>query len=294
MDKPAISNLLKAGGAILGIGLGLVLLARLSAQALWIVILLIVALGLQLAWGRRPSRDWFHKRSFQTDLTFLAIHLIGWTPYLTLLFSFGIAWIGVRFLAQFQIYNGPSRHPIVAIVIYYVLFTFVDYWNHRLFHTRWGWFFHRTHHSATEFSPLLTFRNHPMQVAIEYFTRPWPLLFVGLSPRALVITGLINTFFVMLIHMDVDWNWGWFGRWVLLSPRGHKIHHSPLPEHENKNLSLLVIWDRLFGTWYASDVQNETVGISEPIHNRRFLGSELLVDVRDCLNFSRLRLLPGK
>jgi sterol desaturase/sphingolipid hydroxylase (fatty acid hydroxylase superfamily) len=65
----------------------------------------------------------------------------------------------------------------------------------------------------------------------------------------------------LLVHSNIRSDWGWFGRWVLISPAAHRIHHSSKPEHYNKNISVLVIWDRLFGTWYAGNVPAEQLGI---------------------------------
>jgi len=44
-----------------------------------------------------------------------------------------------------------------------------------------------------------------------------------------------------------------FGRmsWLLTSPQMHRVHHSRLPEHQNKNYaSVFSILDVLFGTYY--------------------------------------------
>jgi len=61
-------------------------------------------------------------------------------------------------------------------------------------------------------------------------------------------------------HSDFDWTYGWIGRWLLMSPGMHKVHHSNNPEHFNKNLgNLFVIWDRLFGTY--QDVPSQPVAL---------------------------------
>jgi sterol desaturase/sphingolipid hydroxylase (fatty acid hydroxylase superfamily) len=45
-----------------------------------------------------------------------------------------------------------------------------------------------------------------------------------------------------------------FGRlwWLLSSPQYHRIHHSILPEHQNRNFAVwFPVWDILFRTAYA-------------------------------------------
>jgi sterol desaturase/sphingolipid hydroxylase (fatty acid hydroxylase superfamily) len=57
------------------------------------------------------------------------------------------------------------------------------------------------------------------------------------------------------------------GEWVLISPAAHRIHHSDNPGHYNKNLSVLVIWDKMFGTWVKPEGQTLTLGVREAGHN---------------------------
>ncbi len=52
---------------------------------------------------------------------------------------------------------------------------------------------------------------------------------------------IVNQFYQLLVHTNVTWTWGWFGRWVLISPAAHRLHHSTNPEHYGKNLSVLTI-----------------------------------------------------
>ena len=47
----------------------------------------------------------------------------------------------------------------------------------------------------------------------------------------------------------LPWQWGWFGRYVLYSPMGH----------------------RMFGTYYKGDVINQEVGVEDNYQNTRGL-----------------------
>ena len=74
---------------------------------------------------------------------------------------------------------------------------------------------------------------------------------------------------------------GWIGRWVLVSPVAHRIHHSDLPEHHDRNLGhVFIIWDRIFGTWYDGRVVNTTVGIVDNPYNREGMAADLLTCAR--------------
>jgi sterol desaturase/sphingolipid hydroxylase (fatty acid hydroxylase superfamily) len=143
------------------------------------------------------------------------------------------------------------------------------------------WPFHRLHHSGTRLSPLTASRNNPLEVAFEQFLRVWPIVLCPISLTSFLTLNSLLYLHSTIHHIDVPWTWGWFGRWILVSPQGHRIHHSPIPEHFNKNLGTWAFWDHLFGTWYDGTLINDEVGLGEPLHNNRNLLIELGADVLD-------------
>jgi sterol desaturase/sphingolipid hydroxylase (fatty acid hydroxylase superfamily) len=250
----------------------------------------VTALGIELfavGWQRSAIRRVIFERdhSRATDLFFFLFELAGLHDTLIFICSMGLAVLTYRFrahvlgIAAALHLRVSSGNFAVDAGIYLAVYTFFDYWNHRIEH--WGpfWFLHRLHHSATSLSPMVSSRNHPVEIALEQLMRVWPLAFCAISPTALMLIGLADWLYQFVVHIDVRWSWGWFGRWVLLAPAGHRIHHSPMPEHFNKNLAIAPIWDHLFGTWYAGSTINEAVGLGEPVHNNGNLAKELFTDV---------------
>jgi len=162
---------------------------------------------------------------------------------------------------------------------YCLIYTFFDYWNHRLL----------AFSGRLAFASDASFRNASFTVidvpessdavSLEPFIRVWPLAVFNFSLFTAAEVALADYFYQMLVHADVKWTWGWFGRWILISPVGHRIHHSPLVEHHDKNFSILVLWDRLFGTWYDGGRVNAFVGIAEDVHNRRWIVRDLIEDM---------------
>jgi hypothetical protein len=59
------------------------------------------------------------------------------------------------------------------------------------------------------------------------------------------------------------------GRMITLvnSPQWHRIHHSAMPEHRDKNFaSLLPLWDILFGTaWIPKPDEYPVTGFDPPV-----------------------------
>ncbi len=58
-------------------------------------------------------------------------------------------------------------------------------------------------------------------------------------------------------------SWGGIGKYILLDPDHHKIHHSLAKEHIDKNFGTIAFWDHLHGTYYAppKDEQNIVIGV---------------------------------
>lgn len=65
-----------------------------------------------------------------------------------------------------------------------------------------------------------------------------------LQPTVGILIGVVG----MFIHWNTILSLGWLTG-VVVGPQYHRIHHSLVPAHIDKNFSVLFsFWDRLFGT----------------------------------------------
>jgi sterol desaturase/sphingolipid hydroxylase (fatty acid hydroxylase superfamily) len=86
----------------------------------------------------------------------------------------------------------------------------------------------------------------------------------------------------------LPWRWGWFGKYVVYPPTGHRVHHSALPEHRDKNFAgIFPIWDHLFGTYYQGEDINEEVGVDDNYQNVRGLWYDMVESARRALRTLR-------
>jgi sterol desaturase/sphingolipid hydroxylase (fatty acid hydroxylase superfamily) len=145
----------------------------------------------------------------------------------------------------------------------------ISYWMHRLEHSIPAlWALHKFHHSADRLAILTTFRDTKFSGALDSALRALPIALltvpVAATPtpasRAYVLVGIYFLFTALtrlnsfVIHSNLDLGYGWAGRWLLVSPRMHRVHHSSSPAYYNRNFSFdLVLWDRLFGTYALCD-----------------------------------------
>jgi sterol desaturase/sphingolipid hydroxylase (fatty acid hydroxylase superfamily) len=168
----------------------------------------------------------------------------------------------------------------LQFIAYIILADFLGYWQHWFHHKlSFLWPFHSYHHSATELNVLTASRGHPIQTE---FTNQLivviPLLLIGVPLVPLLSYRLIRNGLAFMHHSRLPWDWGWFGKYVVVSPGFHRYHHSVLPEHYDKNLAILFpIWDHLFGTYYKGSVPPSEMGIPENPYNHKGFVHDLFV-----------------
>lgn len=163
---------------------------------------------------------------------------------------------------------GPaSRLPLWAQAIgILILSDFIAYWMHRAFHRGRLWRFHAVHHSSVDLDWLSAVRLHPVNDAVMRVATTLPVLVLGFAPLAAV--GLIPflTLMAVIVHANVDWDWGPL-RSVVASPCFHRWHHTDETAARDKNFAgLLPLWDIVFGTYYMPrDARPSRFGTSTPV-----------------------------
>lgn len=148
-------------------------------------------------------------------------------------------------------YGPAARLPLwlqaVAILLISDLF---GYWMHRAFHRGHLWRFHAVHHSSVDLDWLSSVRQHPVNDALMRIVTTLPVVALGFSPVAVLGLLPVITFMAILVHANVDWDWGPL-RGLVASPCFHRWHHSDEAAARDKNFAgLFPFWDILFGTYY--------------------------------------------
>ena len=93
-----------------------------------------------------------------------------------------------------------------------------------------------------------------------------PLAFAGWRPDQILLVGLINLIYQYWIHTEaVDRMGVW--EWVLMTPSHHRVHHGSNAHYLDKNYGgLLIIWDRIFGTFQEED-ERANYGLTKNIQS---------------------------
>ena len=130
---------------------------------------------------------------------------------------------------------------------------FIYYWNHRFMHTsRYMWAIHVVHHSSERYN-LSTALRQPVADAFGTFV-PYSLLtLLGIRPRLVETARGVNLIYQFWFHTDTIRTLGPFEH-VLNTPSHHRVHHGSNSQYLDRNHgSILIVWDRCFGTFEPED-----------------------------------------
>lgn len=136
-----------------------------------------------------------------------------------------------------------------AIFLWDVIF----YWYHRAEHSiSWLWAIHQFHHADTHLNTSSSLRHifveNPMETVL--ITVPTAYL-LHLNRESIFLFSFLITVWLLFVHANWRLHLGKLSP-ILGGPQNHRIHHSALPKHQNKNFAVYFPFiDKLFGTYYA-------------------------------------------
>ena len=166
------------------------------------------------------------------------------------------AWVSSRTKAK-RMWEKGQRHDlgggVAPAVLAIVGWDFVYYWNHRLMHeVRALWAHHVVHHSSERYNLSTALRQPVADVLGVYL--PYGLMArVGIRPALIEQARGVNLLYQYWIHTDAIRSLG-AGEEVLNTPSHHRVHHGSNSQYLDRNHgSILIVWDRLFGTFQRED-----------------------------------------
>src|SRR5215469_7406323 len=147
-----------------------------------------------------------------------------------------------------------------AVLVSAIVQDFFFYWYHRALHkSHFLWQHHKMHHIDQELEAVTVNRQNwieqflamvPMAIPLAILFKTDALDAQELGALGMMIAMVFGTF-LTLGHMNVRFQVRWASP-IFCSPQIHRIHHSRLPQHQDKNFAfVLPLWDVLFGTYYA-------------------------------------------
>ena len=137
----------------------------------------------------------------------------------------------------------------VAVAAAIAGWDFIYYWNHRFMHeSRYMWALHVVHHSSERYN-LSTALRQPVADALGTTIPYGALCLMGIAPELVATARGVNLLYQFWIHTETIDRVG-RPEAVLNTPSHHRVHHGSNRQYLDRNHgSILIVWDRLFGTF---------------------------------------------
>ncbi len=205
-------------------------------------ILLLVAEAL---YARRAGTGWY-----RTPDTFASLAMGIGNVVIDIALK-GLTVGGYFWLYQYRIFEIGTQWWAFALL--FVCEDFCYYWFHRLHHTvRVLWAAHVNHHSSEKYN-LATALRQSWTTPITKFLFWVPLPLLGFHPTMILFQMAVSLLYQFWIHTESIGRLGPF-EWVFNTPSHHRVHHgSDLKYLDRNHGGILIVWDRLFGTFQVEE-----------------------------------------
>jgi sterol desaturase/sphingolipid hydroxylase (fatty acid hydroxylase superfamily) len=195
---------------------------------------------------RKTKVNYIDKKELKTDFSFFVVKgLMGFINNAFLLFVHMFAW-------EYKVYQIHLDSVIMAI-IYLLIADLIYYLIHIYSHkVKLGWMTHFVHHSLIKINALASGRLGYTTILSCAWLIPIPFIIIGFHPLWIHLFLFVIASYQVWVHTET------IGRLETLdlflnTPENHRLHHSTVAEHRDKNLGgMFMFWDHLFGTYMRS------------------------------------------
>jgi len=176
---------------------------------------------------------------------------------------------------------------------------FTYYWMHRFEHEhRILWASHSVHHSSQDYNLTVSFRLSLLEGLFEWLFLI-PMILMGFNPFQAIVALILVAQYQHWLHTERIGKLGWLDE-VFNTPSIHRVHHGSNTQYLDKNYGgILIVWDKLFGTYQAEE-EKVIYGLTRNIHTNNPIKItfiefvHILSDIKKCHNNrDRLKIVFG-
>jgi len=165
--------------------------------------------------------------------------------------AFGVLLFFYQF--HFQLHWHPLVYWALLFLCEDVLFWLEHFVDH---HVRLFWAVHVTHHSSEEYNLTTGFRSSVFMPFYRYLYFI-PLALLGFEPLDIFFMYALTQTYGILVHTQSIRRLPAWVELIFVTPSHHRVHHASNIPYLDKNMGMvLIIWDRLFGT-FATEIPEE-------------------------------------
>ncbi|MBK9136998.1 MAG: sterol desaturase family protein [Betaproteobacteria bacterium] len=209
----------------------------------------------------------------------------------TRLFAIGLYTLAYEHVSLWQLSEKSMWVWLAALVGY----DFCYYWLHRAGHrVAVLWAAHVVHHQSEDYNLSTALRQTGTGFLFGWIFY-LPLAVLGVPPLVFAVVALIDLLYQFWVHTQQIDRLGWFDRWFC-APSNHRVHHAVNDRYIDKNYGgILLVWDRLFGTWEPEDRREPCVyGTRAPLQSWNPIVANLQVYRELALDSARATTWPDR
>ena len=174
-------------------------------------------------------------------------------------------YFGYMWIYEHRIYTMPNVWWAFVLLFFADDFSF--YLHHRGCHQiRLFWAAHVNHHSSTNYNLAVALRQSWGELFHKYIWWVW-LPFIGFNPIWIFTMMSISLVYQYILHTELVNKLGPL-EWIFNTPSHHRVHHASNTRYLDKNhAGILIIWDRMFGTFLEEKEEEKVIyGITTNIN----------------------------
>lgn len=178
---------------------------------------------------------------------------------------FSIEWLNSNGIGLLYLIELPFW---VKLFVSVALYDVTAYWVHRATHIiPLLWRFHRVHHSDTTMDSSTVFRFHPLELILVFGVgNILTAALFGTDVFSMALYYFILYLFFFFEHANLKYpNWlnSTLGL-IFVMPDHHRVRHQQDQFYTDSNYAdILIIWDRLFGTFKMMPIEDMNYGLKE-------------------------------
>jgi len=219
--------------------------------AVFLLVMLVVLTLVEMTLSYINNRKYYQKRDTLNNLYLTAI-----TFCLNLCVK-GATFFALDYVWQYRLFtiSNPVIYWVVLIVTQDFLYWVLHYTGH---YCRLFWAMHVTHHSSQHFNFTVGFRSTVFEPLYRVFFY-LPLALIGFNALDILYAYLVTQLYGNLVHTQYKIGLPkWYG-YIFVTPSHHSVHHASNIPYLDKNMGMvLIIWDRIFGTYQDENLPEPT------------------------------------
>ena len=220
----------------------------------------VILLSIEAWFSHKENKDLYEKKDTWSSLALGVGNVL--TGFITKALIFGL----FSLLYKYRLFTLDASQWWVWVLLFFAD-DFSYYWFHRTsHHVNWFWASHVVHHSSQRYNLAAALRQTWTGNATGSFLFWAWMPLVGFHPIMVLLMQQISLIYQFWIHTEAIQKMpAWF-ELFFNTPSHHRVHHGSDLKYLDKNhAGILIIWDRLFGT-FRKEEERPNYGLTRNVN----------------------------